>query len=87
MGVSGVDVHLPAVWNTGGGTVLALGGGRGFLHRGLKGAQRPEGPTQKRAAGAALARGIRKRYRTGRAAPEPGGSGATVGSGAGIRLW
>jgi hypothetical protein len=46
-----------------------------------------EGPAQKRAAGSATARGFRKSHGTGRAAPEPGGSVATGGSGAGIRLW
>jgi hypothetical protein len=43
MGVPRGDVHLPVVWGHGPGTAFSLGGGRGFLRRGLEGAKRAEG--------------------------------------------
>jgi hypothetical protein len=42
--------------DTGRGTALHSGRDRGFLRRGLEGAQRPEGPAQKRAAGSVMAK-------------------------------
>jgi hypothetical protein len=87
MGVPGGDVHPPAVRGHGPGNRSSFGRGPGFFAPVLEGAERPEGPGQKRAAGTATARGFRKRHGNGWAAPEPGGSGASGGSGAGIGLW